>query len=155
MVAVGESHLPSPCTSCICTPEGVNFVKKFVGISLLIFFFDLLIYQANCASLRVTDCGRLMHEVGVDKMMRDDVCAAQCAGFVEQSIINTETVILSSRPEVPSFLIPPERGPKYLKEIDLSPPPQIIRTRPYRRLKNRRRPFRRDFQFPEETIIIS
>lgn len=23
IVAIGESHLPSPCTSCICTPEGV------------------------------------------------------------------------------------------------------------------------------------
>ncbi|XP_050420959.1 heme peroxidase 2 [Adelges cooleyi] len=131
IIAVGESHLPSPCTSCICTPEG-----------------------PNCASLRVTDCGRLMNEVGVDKMMQDDVCAAQCAGFVEQSIISPDPLILSSGPQVPPFLVPPERGPRFVEEIDLLPPPQLIRSRPHRRLKSRRRPFRRDFQFPTETIVI-
>lgn len=95
-----------------------------------------------------------MNEVGVDKMMRDDVCAAQCAGFIEQSILNSDPILLSSGPEVPPFLIPPERGTRFLEEIDLLPPPHLVRTRPYRRPKSRRRPFRRDFQFPDETIII-
>jgi len=95
-----------------------------------------------------------MNEVGVDKMMRDDVCAAQCAGFVEQSVLHSEPVLLSSKPDVPSFLIPPERGSRFLEEIDLLPPPHIVRSRPYRRQKSRRRPFRRDFHFPDETIII-
>lgn len=95
-----------------------------------------------------------MNEVGVEKMMQDDVCAAQCANFVEQSLLNTESVILSSKPEVPSFLIPPDRGSRFLEEVDLQPPPHITRPRPLRRPKNRRRPFRRDFHFPDESIII-
>jgi len=95
-----------------------------------------------------------MNEVGFDKMMQDDVCAAQCAGFVEQSVLNSEPILLSSRPEIPSFLVPPGRGSKFVEEIDLSPPPHVIRSRPFRRYKSRRRPFRRNFQFPDETIII-
>lgn len=95
-----------------------------------------------------------MNEVGVDKMMQDDVCAAQCADFVEHNLFNTESVVLSSKPDVPSFLIPPNRGSKFLEEVDLLPPPPHIRTRPLRRPKNRRRPFRRDFQFPDESIVI-
>ncbi|XP_034243586.1 uncharacterized protein LOC117646626 [Thrips palmi] len=57
-VAAGESALPSPCTSCICTEEG-----------------------AQCASLRITDCGQLMREASRDSILRDDVCMAQC-GFL-------------------------------------------------------------------------
>lgn len=95
-----------------------------------------------------------MNEVGIDKMMRDDVCAAQCAGFVEQSVLNSEPVLLSSRPEVPPFLIPPGRETRFLEDVDLLPPPHIIRSRPYRRQKGRKRPFRRNFQFPDESIII-
>lgn len=95
-----------------------------------------------------------MNEVGVDKMMRDDVCAAQCAGFVKQNLLSTEPIILSSRPETPPFLLHPDRGSRFLEEVDLLPSPHRIRTRPYRRLKNRRRPFSRDFQFPAESIIV-
>jgi len=95
-----------------------------------------------------------MNEVGIEKMMQDDVCAAQCSGFVEQSLLSSDPVILSSRPDVPSFLIPPERGSRFLEDIDLLPPPHSIRPRPFRRLKSRRRPFRKNFQFPEESIII-
>lgn len=96
-----------------------------------------------------------MNEVGFNKMMQDDVCAAQCSGFVEQNLLNKDTGILSSRPEVPPFLIPPaERGSKYLEEIDLLPPPRTTRPLSHRNLKNRRRPFREDFHFPDESIII-
>ncbi|KAE8742682.1 hypothetical protein FOCC_FOCC011714, partial [Frankliniella occidentalis] len=59
-VAVGESSLPSPCTSCICTEEG-----------------------AQCASLRITDCGQLMREASRDSILRDDVCMAQCGFLLE------------------------------------------------------------------------
>lgn len=95
-----------------------------------------------------------MNEVGIDKMMRDDVCAAQCSGFVEQSLLSKDPLILSSRPDVPSFLIPPERDSRFLEEVDLLPPPHTLRPRPFRRLKGRRRPFRKNFQFPDESIVI-
>lgn len=95
-----------------------------------------------------------MNEVGVDKMMQDDVCAAQCAGFVEQNLLNKDPILLSSRPEVPAFLIPPTRGSRFVEDIDLLPPPHIIRTRPFRRLKSRRRPFRKSLIFPDESVII-
>lgn len=95
-----------------------------------------------------------MNEVGIDKMMQDDVCAVQCSAFVEHSLLSTDPVLLSSRPDVPSFLVPPERGSKFLEEIDLLPPPQTIRSRPFRRQKGRRRPFRKNFQFPDESITI-
>lgn len=95
-----------------------------------------------------------MNEVGVDKMMQDDVCAAQCAGFVEQSFINPDPSLLSSGPQVPPFLVPPGRDTRVLGEVDLLPPPQFVRQRPLRRLKSKRRPFRKNFQFPSETIVI-
>lgn len=28
-MGVGESHLPTPCTSCICTPQGVSYFYEF------------------------------------------------------------------------------------------------------------------------------
>ncbi|KAJ8969968.1 hypothetical protein NQ317_008531 [Molorchus minor] len=71
-VRVGESALPSPCTSCVCTAEG-----------------------GNCASLRVTDCRQLLREWSKEAILRDEVCTAQC-GFLlrgataSASTINTE-----------------------------------------------------------------
>ncbi|XP_021931926.1 peroxidasin homolog [Zootermopsis nevadensis] len=59
-VAVGDSGFPTPCTSCICTVDG-----------------------AQCASLRITDCGQLLREASRDAIQRDDVCTAQC-GFLLQ-----------------------------------------------------------------------
>ncbi|PSN37939.1 hypothetical protein C0J52_20255 [Blattella germanica] len=102
-VAVGESGFPSPCTSCICTIEG-----------------------AQCASLRITDCGQLLREASRDAILRDDVCTAQC-GFLLQDdpplpsgpgqdsldIVFTTTlppqISLESRPRSlpPSGLVPP------------------------------------------------
>lgn len=96
-----------------------------------------------------------MNEVGFDKMMQDDVCAAQCSSFVGQSILNNDPSLLSSRPEVPPFLIPPaERGLKYLEGIDLLPPPRSTRPRSHRNSKNKRRPFKQDLNFPDESIIV-
>lgn len=95
-----------------------------------------------------------MNEVGVDKMMKDDVCAAQCAGYVEHSLLNKDPILLSSKPEGLPFFIPPTRGSRFLEEVDLLPPPHIIRQRPFRRPKGRRRPFRKSLIFPDESIII-
>lgn len=39
--------------------------------------------QAQCASLRITDCGQLLREASRDAIQRDDVCTAQC-GFLLQ-----------------------------------------------------------------------
>ncbi|XP_073998142.1 uncharacterized protein isoform X2 [Rhodnius prolixus] len=61
-IRVGESAIPTPCTSCICTTEG-----------------------AQCASLRVTDCARLLNEAGREAVLRDEVCASQCSSFLDSS----------------------------------------------------------------------
>ena len=34
--------------------------------------------QAQCASLRITDCAQLWREWARDAVLRDDVCTAQC-----------------------------------------------------------------------------
>jgi hypothetical protein len=39
--------------------------------------------QAQCASLRITDCGQLLRQASRDAILRDDVCTAQC-GFLLQ-----------------------------------------------------------------------
>lgn len=35
-------------------------------------------FQAQCASLRITDCAQLLREWPRDAILRDDVCTAQC-----------------------------------------------------------------------------
>lgn len=40
--------------------------------------------QAQCASLRITDCGQLAREWSRDAILADDICSAQC-GLVLQS----------------------------------------------------------------------
>ncbi|KAK9508766.1 hypothetical protein O3M35_006245 [Rhynocoris fuscipes] len=90
-VRIGESAIPTPCTSCICTSEG-----------------------AQCASLRVTDCPRLLSEAGRDAVLRDEVCASQCSSFLNVSPLVTLT---TRRPRnrqrnsngdfLPTSLVPP------------------------------------------------
>uniref|UniRef100_A0A336LIY5 CSON007160 protein n=2 Tax=Culicoides sonorensis TaxID=179676 RepID=A0A336LIY5_CULSO len=48
-IRVGESAFPTPCTSCICTKEGLQ-----------------------CASLRITDCAELAREWAKDAILRDE-----------------------------------------------------------------------------------
>ncbi|KAI5698979.1 hypothetical protein M8J75_014772 [Diaphorina citri] len=108
-VSVGQSHLPSPCTSCICTSEG-----------------------AQCASLRVTDCPQLLREAGKDSVLRDDICMAQCSNFVlepsglEDSLsfraIPPPSVLLSSPRDLPDDLIPPppRRSAKRISFSDIA-----------------------------------
>ncbi|CAG7726815.1 unnamed protein product [Allacma fusca] len=52
---LGESALPSPCVSCICSPEG-----------------------AKCASLRIINCAKLLQEANYEEVRRDKICARQC-----------------------------------------------------------------------------
>lgn len=80
-VNIGESAFPSPCTSCICTNEGVSSHIPFQTV----FIFKIIhVFQAQCASLRITDCAQLAREWPRDAILRDDVCSAQC-GLVLQS----------------------------------------------------------------------
>ncbi|KAF7995421.1 hypothetical protein HCN44_006528 [Aphidius gifuensis] len=73
-VAVGQSGFPTPCTSCICTNEGTQ-----------------------CASLRVTDCNRLIREASREAILRDDVCTAQC-GFALATTDNSRRNSFNSGP---------------------------------------------------------
>ncbi|KAL1488619.1 hypothetical protein ABEB36_014422 [Hypothenemus hampei] len=61
-VQVGESVLPSPCTSCICNVDG-----------------------GTCASLRITDCNQLLKEWSKESILRDEVCTAQCGFLLRNS----------------------------------------------------------------------
>ncbi|XP_026844579.1 uncharacterized protein LOC6588808 [Drosophila persimilis] len=58
-VRVGESAFPSPCTSCVCSSEG-----------------------AQCASLRITDCGQLIRQWPKEAILRDEVCNSQCGIYL-------------------------------------------------------------------------
>lgn len=53
--------------------EVIQIIKKKTHFSL--------IFQTQCASLRVTDCNQLLREASREAILRDDVCTAQC-GFV-------------------------------------------------------------------------
>ncbi|XP_014256496.1 uncharacterized protein LOC106670552 [Cimex lectularius] len=86
-VPVGESAIPTPCTSCICTSEG-----------------------PQCASLRVTDCGRLLREAGQDAVLRDEVCASQCSPFLTDTVtvsLTTRRPRTRVRDFIPAGLLPP------------------------------------------------
>uniref|UniRef100_A0A1B0FN29 Uncharacterized protein n=1 Tax=Glossina morsitans morsitans TaxID=37546 RepID=A0A1B0FN29_GLOMM len=61
-VRVGESALPSPCTSCVCSSEGTQ-----------------------CASLRITDCGQLIRQWPKEAILRDEVCNSQCGIYLSGS----------------------------------------------------------------------
>lgn len=58
------------------------------------FFFSS---QAQCASLRITDCGQLAREWSRDSILADDICSAQC-GLVLQSAPSTNNLVGLSVP---------------------------------------------------------
>ncbi|KAH8389184.1 hypothetical protein KR200_003942, partial [Drosophila serrata] len=58
-VRVGDSAFPSPCTSCVCSADG-----------------------AQCASLRITDCGQLIRQWPKEAILRDEVCNSQCGIYL-------------------------------------------------------------------------
>ncbi|XP_022188065.2 peroxidase-like protein isoform X2 [Nilaparvata lugens] len=104
-VPVGDSALPTPCTSCVCTSEG-----------------------AQCASLRVTDCDRLLREAGRDAILRDEVCAAQCSAVLLSSPGPTlealEDVVSLTTSRPPTGLAPgATRGRQLFPPTNLRPPP--------------------------------
>ncbi|KRT83256.1 peroxidase [Oryctes borbonicus] len=84
---VGDSAFPSPCTSCICSEDGVQ-----------------------CASLKITDCSQLMKEWPRDVILRDDVCTAQCGFFLRESSFSNFNIKTSStltQTSINTGLIPP------------------------------------------------
>lgn len=104
-IGLGESAFPTPCTSCVCTADGVSL--RFILLTIRRKSINLLfILKAQCASLRVTDCSQLMREWSREAILRDDVCTAQC-GF-----------LLRSSSSIPP-LVPPARS----INTDLIPPP--------------------------------
>lgn len=56
-------------------------LKLFVFVKFTNSVFYL---QAQCASLRITDCSQLAREWPRESILRDDVCSAQC-GLVLQN----------------------------------------------------------------------
>ncbi|CAH1185902.1 unnamed protein product [Phyllotreta striolata] len=61
-VRVGEGNFPTPCTSCVCTPQG-----------------------GNCASLKITDCQELLRFWPRETIVKDEVCTAQCGFLLKDS----------------------------------------------------------------------
>ncbi|KAJ8678537.1 hypothetical protein QAD02_014324, partial [Eretmocerus hayati] len=83
-VPLGAKGFPSPCISCVCTPEGTQ-----------------------CASLRITDCNQLLREASRDAILQDDVCTAQC-GFVLAATANSPNSQFKARDFNNNF--PPQRN---------------------------------------------
>lgn len=79
----------------------------------------ICLLQPQCASLRVHDCSRLMHEAGRDAVLRDEVCAAQCSNILLSSpgpslealedivSLTTRKPSVRARDFLPTNLIPP------------------------------------------------
>ncbi|XP_055371006.1 heme peroxidase 2 [Condylostylus longicornis] len=65
-INVGDSALPSPCTSCVCTLQG-----------------------PQCASLRITDCNELQREWSLEDILKDEVCNSQCGAFIKRNVLST------------------------------------------------------------------
>lgn len=92
--AVGESAFPSPCTSCICSNDGVSVPQHEVNETFPNPHYS---FQPQCASLRITDCAQLAREWPREVILRDDVCSAQC-GLVLQSQSSRDIVDLRPPP---------------------------------------------------------
>lgn len=50
------------------------------------------IFQAQCASLRITDCAQLSREWSREAILADDICSAQC-GLILQSTASSNNII--------------------------------------------------------------
>lgn len=67
--------------------KGYVFFNLFV---LYVLFINFIYFsQAQCASLRITDCSQLAREWPRESILRDDVCSAQC-GLVLQNGQNNQ-----------------------------------------------------------------
>lgn len=97
-VDVGQSGLPSPCVSCVCTPEGVsakhylNYVIVSWSKNACTYCKLLLVLKTRCASLRITSCQRLFTDARREDIVRDSICMNQC-GFM---LGNSNTNAISS-----------------------------------------------------------
>lgn len=98
----GQSAFPSPCTSCICTNEGVSQrndhpIKKY-ETQCNSPYRSFVLLQAQCASLRITDCAQLAREWSREAILADDICSAQCGLVLQSAPINNNLVNLSVPP---------------------------------------------------------
>lgn len=93
--------------------------------------YQIIQFQPQCASLRITDCAQLAREWPRDAILRDEVCNAQC-GLVLQ---NTRQRDIAS---------------------DLRPPPQrVARSRSSGQQQQRQRFNFQGFRFPDLTQFIA
>lgn len=81
-VRVGESAFPSPCTSCVCSTEGVSLKLLFCFTAFFNFKISKICFKAQCASLRITDCGQLIRQWPKEAILRDEVCNSQCGIYL-------------------------------------------------------------------------
>ncbi|XP_037820579.1 uncharacterized protein LOC119609748 [Lucilia sericata] len=95
-VRVGESAFPSPCTSCVCSTEG-----------------------AQCASLRITDCGQLIRQWPKEAILRDEVCNSQCGIYLNGQ--NGNFNAQSRQSQVPPSRVQRSRPQNLFKFPDLTP----------------------------------
>lgn len=68
----------------------------------------------QCASLRVTDCNRLIQEWSKDDILRDDVCTAQC-GFQ----LRGENIQSGRASNINTDLVPPPN--RHIRTRQLAP----------------------------------
>lgn len=136
-VAVGSTAVPTPCTSCVCTAQGVTFCipcKKSIKTKCSVANLVLAPFQAQCASLRVTDCNQLLREWSKDAVLRDEVCTTQCGFLLRDTTTQSSG---GSAPQDITFTTngpPPNSRPggrRLPPSIDLIPPPprQLRRNR--------------------------
>lgn len=151
-MAVGESALPSPCTSCICTDEGVSGVAVRTIVSkaesrkgyhnvpvcfalkISLSLISSCLFQAQCASLRITDCVQLMREASRDSILRDDVCMAQCGFLLDPA--NGPGPGPASGPSAAQqieFTTAPTRSPIQQRPGSRQLPPELLAPPPFRR----------------------
>lgn len=80
-VGVGETRTPTPCTLCTCTTSG-----------------------EQCQTLKV-NCFELRSRFGLDEILRDNVCRAQCGNILDPNRPSQATAALPPAPRPPSVSV--------------------------------------------------
>lgn len=91
----------------------------------------------KCATIRVTNCFKLMQEVGEAAVLKDEVCAAQCGSYV--NVKNSDTPFPLSFTQ--------SRGINFYFASGLRPPLLPITPR-------RKNPSTRSFKIRDFSIVI-
>jgi hypothetical protein len=95
--------------------------------------------QAQCASLRITNCAQLLREASRDTILRDDVCTAQC-GFLLQDDSSVPSGQDSLDIVFTTTLPPPislDSRARSLPQTALVPPLPVLELPPRRSQKTR------------------